>query len=246
MLIHPTHPSCVLVLEQDMADEPNHPVLDGAMDKLRAVFRWAREYLCRPHPELGRKGPVCPFVQGALERKTFFLGVLRGTDLKPADLDETMVVYRDWFRELPPTSGPAAQFKTILVTLPDAPPDKVNAIVDDTQRRLKPKFVSDGLMIGEFHDGPPNKGGLWNADFRPLRSPVPLLAIRHMVPSDFPFLADDREFLSSYLQRFGDAVPAALRSRVAEAARAFGLTVPSQPNVGPDSPLSEPASQGVS
>lgn len=156
------------------------------------------------------------------------------------------MVYRDWFRELPPTSGPAAQFKTILLTLPDAPPEKVNAIVDATQRRLKPRYVPDGLMIGEFHDGPPDKGGLWNADFRPLRSPVPLLAIRHMVPSDFPFLADDPEFLSSYLQQFGDAVPAALRPRVAEAARALGLKVPRQSDSGPDSPLSERASQGVS
>ena len=29
---------------------------------LTRIARWTREYLARPHPQLGRKGAVCPFV----------------------------------------------------------------------------------------------------------------------------------------------------------------------------------------
>jgi hypothetical protein len=225
MLIHPDHPRCVLVTQSDVLDkDPDHPMLQGVADQLRAVFRWAREYLCQPHPELGRKGPVCPFVQGALDRGTFFLAVHRGETVRPGELDDVLLVYRDWFRELEPRTGPAAQFKTILLILPDLPQAAATEVVDATQARLKPRYVAEGLMIGEFHDGPPPKGGLWNPDFRPLRSPVPLLAIRHMVPSDFPFLADRRDFVAAYLRLFGGSVPSALRSRVREAAARFGLT----------------------
>ncbi|HEX6967969.1 MAG TPA: hypothetical protein VF174_04010 [Micromonosporaceae bacterium] len=244
MRIHPDNPSCLLITERDLETEPDHPMLAGIVDELRSVFVWAREYLCRPHPDLGRKGPVCPFVQGALDRQTFYLGVLRGTEFQPGDLDERLMTYRNWFRELTPTDGPAAQFKTILLTLPDVPPDAVREVVDATQQRLKPQYVAEGLMIGEFHSGPPDKGGLWNPDFRPLHSPVPLLAIRHMVPSDFPFLADDPTFLTAYLRLFSDAVPAALRPRVAEAARALGVRPPAQFNPASD-PVSEQVDQGA-
>ena len=70
-------------------------------------------------------------------------------------------------------------------------------------------------MLGEFHSGPPAKGGLWNPDFRPLHSPVPLLAVRHMVATDLPFLIDDAAALRSYLERFGSTAPPALRQRAA-------------------------------
>ncbi len=52
-------------------------------------------------------------------------------------------------------------------------------------------------MIGQFHplsDEP----GIYNPDFRPLRSPFPMIAIRKIVPEDHPFLkapASSREQL---------------------------------------------------
>ncbi|HEU4422925.1 MAG TPA: hypothetical protein VFR67_10385 [Pilimelia sp.] len=236
MLTHPRDPECVLFSAADLAGEAPHPVAEGALEKLRAVVRWAEDYLCRPHPELGRKGPVCPYVQSALERGTFYLAVLRGESFPPELLGERLVRYRDWFRELEPAHGPAAQFKTILLVFPDLPHQAAAAVVDATQERLKPRYVGDGLMIGEFHPGPPPKAGLWNPDFRPLRSPQPLLAIRHMVPSDLPFLADDRDLVAAYLEHFGAVLPAGLQARAAAAAARHGLAGVPQP---------EPQPQGV-
>jgi hypothetical protein len=55
------------------------------------------------------------------------------------------------------------------------------------QQLLKKDFVEKGLMLGEFHASNESPG-LRNAEFRPLRSPIPMLAMRHMVDSDLPFL----------------------------------------------------------
>lgn len=82
--------------------------------------------------------------------------------------------------------------------------------VDTVQRRLKPVFVERHLMIGQFFEEC-EEPGLWNADFRPLKTPVPLLAIRSMVPTDVAFLHHDNSLLESYLDKFGSRGIAALR-----------------------------------
>lgn len=229
----PFDPKQILFTQADLDADALHPLLAGAVDQVRAVAAWAREYLCAPHPELGRKGPVCPYAQGSLDRDVFYLAVHRGATANEAELDEVLAVYRDWFHQLDPLTGPSAQFKTILLTLPDLPGDVARQVVDRTQLRLKPHYTDQGLMLGEFHDGPPAKGGLWNPDFRPLRSPVPMLVVRYMVASDLPFLADDPVTLASYLRYFGHGGPASLRGQVRAAAQRHGLPMPEpSANVG--------------
>ncbi len=96
------------------------------------------------------------------------------------------------------------------------------------QAKLKNDFVARGLMLGQFHphcDEP----GLWNDDFRPLRSPVPLLGIRHMVPTDFPFWKNDKTLFARYLERFREDVPPRILKAVRSCALRFGLAPPDQP-----------------
>ncbi|MFT7839286.1 hypothetical protein Q5530_24340 [Saccharothrix sp. BKS2] len=215
MLIHPEHRAHPLVEPSDFA-APTLPLEVAAHEaRLRTVFRWANDYLCGPHPDLGRRGAVCPFTDTSLQRGLFYLSVHPGSPGDPDELAALLLHYRDWFTELEPRTGPSAQFKTILVLFPDLTDF---GVVDRAQQELKPEYTRDGLMLGEFHPGPPEKAGLWNPAFRPLHSPVPLLAVRHMVPTDFPFLRDDDSTVAAYLQRFGDRVPAHLREHVQAAA----------------------------
>lgn len=79
--------------------EPDHPDLPAAAE---VVLAWARSYLCRPHPDLGRGGDVCPYTAVSLERGGLFLAVHPG---RP-DLRAVMTAYRDWFPDLPPCEGP--------------------------------------------------------------------------------------------------------------------------------------------
>lgn len=215
MLIHPTLRTHPLVEPADFAAPALPDEVSAYESQLRTVFAWANDYLCGPHPDLGRRGAVCPFTDTSLQRGLFYLSVHPGTPGHPDELAALLLGYRDWFTELEPKRGPDAQFKTIVVLFPDL---TEFGVVDRAQELLKPQYTRDGLMLGEFHPGPPQKSGLWNPEFRPLHSPVPLLAIRHMVPTDFPFLRDDDATVAAYLQRFGDRVPAHLREHVRAAA----------------------------
>ncbi|HEX2133002.1 MAG TPA: hypothetical protein VHH15_15745 [Actinophytocola sp.] len=225
MKFHPTLPVPPLVEPRDLDGDTLPEGLRPWAEPLGDTLAWARQYLCEPHPELGRKGNVCPFADGALSRDTFYLTVCAGKPAGPEEIADTVSHYRDWFLDLSPRTGSGAQFKTILVLFPELTrPDL--PVIDAAQRLLKAAYVARGLMIGEFHDGPPDKAGLWNAEFRPLRSPVPLLAIRHMVATDFPFLSLDDDHVAAYLQLFGDRVPPHLRGQVRQASSRLGKAFP--------------------
>jgi Domain of unknown function (DUF6875) len=177
---------------------------------IEQVAAWVDEFLVKPHPDLGRQGSVCPYMPRALAKNLVTYVVVHTANRSPDDIDRVIGQFRTDFLRMEPTHGPEQMDKTIVVILPDVSEDAAPEVIDETHRRLKSDFVESGLMIGKFHPRS-EEGGLHNPGFRPLRSPVPLLAIRHMVDSDLPFLnrandaATDRvRFLSAYGQRFED------------------------------------------
>ncbi len=189
MIVHPAS-SALRLFEPADTDQP----------EVATLIEWASEYLVQPHPELGRSGPVCPYARGSLTRRRFYVNIVQGTPRTAAELAFAIRPFRDWFLELAPREHPDGIFTTILNAFPGL---HDHALVDEAQRALQAIFVKDGLMVGEFHDGPPDKPGLWNPQWRPLLSPVPLLAIRHMVPTDLPFLTSSPELLDAHRSYFG-------------------------------------------
>src|SRR5688572_265161 len=67
---------------------------DGDLHALRTVADWIKTFIASPHKDLGRAGPVCPFVPGALERNTLWLAPERVSDLNVPDLIELVSGYR--------------------------------------------------------------------------------------------------------------------------------------------------------
>lgn len=190
----------------------SHVERECAPDAPMAVtVAWIRSFLARPHPHVGRPGPVCPFTPTALALDTIWLGEIGERDITVERMVELMGEYRDLFAEIEPRLGPLSINKTLLAVFPHLGEDAA-AMIDDVQRELKPSFVGLGLMLGEFHAANESPG-LRNPDFRPLRSPVPMLAIRHMVETDLPFLRRSidppqvrGQYLRSYLRRLGGTV----------------------------------------
>lgn len=178
------------------------------------VLWWAENFLTKPNKELGRAGPVCPFAGPSLERELFWLTAVSGAQINQEALEEIVMGYRDWFRELSVKSADDAQYKTILILLPEVTSDKFSSLIDATQKKLKPAFLKDQLMIGQFHSLS-EESGVQNRAFRPLKSPVPMLVIRYMTSGDIVFMKNDEgeynpDFLTNYLNTFGKGLPRTL------------------------------------
>jgi hypothetical protein len=174
---------------------------------LLETIEWVKSFLARPHPNLGRSGVVCPFVPHSLKSNSIRLAVIRTKYLYPEQLEEIVGRYRDIFLKMEVKEQELAINKAFLLIFPDVHIEDACKLIDSVQQKLKPLFVESGLMIGEFHKRNETPG-LHNPDFRPLRSPIPLLAIRFMVEADLPFLlspADPRlriKYLKAYLKCF--------------------------------------------
>lgn len=212
-----------VLLPLEVAVPEGHP-------SVQTIAQWVKSYLCAPHPELGRNGPMCPFVPGALMKKLMFATVYENADLDVPAIKAILLREMERFIALEPVSGNEAQFKSLMVLFPKLPADEAAVLVETAQAELQGRFVPNGLMVGEFHDGPPDKRGLWNPDFRPLYSPVPMLVIRHMVPTDVLFLKDSAPLFREYIKIYGNAVPERFRSHFEEAAERFGMTTHSGSN----------------
>jgi hypothetical protein len=178
------------------------------------ILQWLREFIARPHPMLGRAGPVCPLVPASLAMDSIWIKAVTDENPSMETISAIITECRNVFLETEPRLLPAAMNKAFLVLFPSIGNGgtEAAAIIDKVQYSLKKHFVDMGLMLGEFHAANESPG-LRNPDFRPLRSPVPMLAIRHMVESDLPFLAREsyppierRSFLRSYLFRLGGAL----------------------------------------
>jgi hypothetical protein len=172
------------------------------------IREWATAYLAAPHPDLGREGPVCPFTAASINKEMFWIGSVDRPYLTAKDIERTVAGAIADFRRLTPTEGPDALLKTVLVLFPTVTD---YSLIDEAQKRLKQESVAIGLMIGQFYPGCEERG-IRNPGFRPLQSPLALLAIRNMVSSDFPFLAAKAEWIEEYLKRFAPAIPASVRS----------------------------------
>jgi hypothetical protein len=221
-------PRYYLIEVTDLKLDPMPDIVRDNLPYATTIVNWAREYLCQPHSELGRDGPVCPFVPYSLQHCLFFVTVQRGEHLTESDVYDTVMKYRDWFLEMEPREGSESRYKSINILFPDIPLENAPQIIDTIQLALKPEFVARGLMIGQFHGTPPAEGGLWNPDFRPLKSPIPLLSMRHMVPTDFAFLTKDKRYVDSYLQIHGENIPRRQRQLVEEMARMYGIDLPNE------------------
>jgi len=183
--------------------------LQQELSCLTETKRWVEDFLAKPHPELGRSGSVCPFIPKALQKNTIRFTVIWAKDLAHQRLEDVVQHCRDVFLELEPKTGELAFYKALMLIFPDIPAKEASEMVDDVQKKMKPFFVEAGLMLGEFHQWNESPG-LHNPAFRPLRSPIPMLAIRFMSELDLPFL--DRmtdepsvrvRYLEAYLHRLG-------------------------------------------
>ncbi|GMH78925.1 hypothetical protein TrST_g6134 [Triparma strigata] len=193
----------------------------GQSNEFQSTLCYVREFLGKPHPAVGRGGPVCPFVPTSLKKNSIYMSVIRTNSLKNLQMDDKagqvrkilVKLLKDFvpvFEKLEPSKGKLRQFKAVILIFPDIKPSEAHEIIDAVQVQAKEFFVERGLMCGEFHETN-NASGLRNPNFFPLRTPLPCLAIRHMVPGDIAFMTLDDypvqmrvKLLRGFLDVFGE------------------------------------------
>ena len=177
---------------------------------LHAVAEWIKTYVVKPHKDLGRAGPVCPFVPVSLERKTLWLAPEQIADLEVQAVVELINGYQRLFLDAQPTDGDDAIYKVIVVVFTDLSADRAQGVFDDVLQHLAvPSYVEDGIVFGPFYEG--HEGtAIYNSSFRPFRSPVPFLFVRHGVISDWKFFLDNDDWLNRWAHRYGESAVRAL------------------------------------
>jgi hypothetical protein len=176
---------------------------EASMDLAFAkVIAWIEQFLCAPHADLGRDGDVCPFARAAMVKNSveYFRNESESVTSLEEDIGMHMLDFADTAR---------ANIYSCRIIVPTRL-EHAERAVEEVQRRWKPHFVQRHLMLGQFFQNC-QESGLWNKDFRPLQTPVPLLAIRNMVPTDIAFLYHEKTYVQTYLEKFGKRGTLALK-----------------------------------
>ena len=195
-----------LFLLEDLSDTGMTSELEEEeLTALRAVADWIKTFIAKPHPDLGRAGPVCPFVPSALDHRTLWLAPEQIADRDTAGVVELMDGYKNLFRNTQPIDGDNAVSKTIVVVFTDLPAERAQSVFDDVLQHLAvPSYADSGNLFGPFYEG--NDGtAIYNSSFRPFQSPVPFLFVRNGVISDWKFFLDNDEMLTLWAHRFGES-----------------------------------------
>ena len=166
----------------------------------RLLADWVRDFLTRPHPDLGRPGHVCPFTAQAARLDSIRIGIaaLDGSDR--AALRAAMKAAMREFEAIP-CARAGRQFRTVIVGFPNCRDAAGIAALKQVQRAMRHHSTVFGKMIGLF--GPESQHeGLVNPAFRSQRSPIPALAIRMLVEKDAPFVVRNPLLVPIYLLSF--------------------------------------------
>lgn len=191
----------------------------------QSCLAWISEFVARRDPRINRPGPVCPHVAGAISRDLIWLVTL------PTDgwsVDEAVEKGRyliDLYHALFTVPG---EFRggSLLAFFPDVPDEHAGVFIDAGHRRLRAEFIRRGLMLGEFHPAS-QVGSVRNPEFKVMRSPAPMFAVRALTTHDLMFLdtpqtaARDRlEYLGHYLRYVGAQIGPAAADRAGRRMRA--------------------------
>jgi hypothetical protein len=167
------------------------------------LVEWTANYLTRNIEKLGRRRPVCPFTPQAIRLDTIRLGV---SETEPGQRDAVLDLVRDAFDELDaiPCAPGMEQFRAVVLAFPRCRSPEGVEMLKGIQSRLAGLSLRRSRMIGLFYPNHPSKGA-WNADFRPLDAPVPMMVVRQLVEHDAPFALRNPRLLALYLYRFRGA-----------------------------------------
>jgi len=175
------------------------------LDELRSLKDWMTSYVARPNKDIGRSGPVCPFVPGSLQRHTLWLAPEQLNGQSVADAVRLMNGYKRQLLDAQPVVGDDAIYKAIVVVFTDLTAERAKDLFDGVLKELAMRwYADDGVVLGSFYEA--NEGtAVYNKNFRPFRSPAPFMLVRPAILDDWKFFLDNDEWLDVWARRWGVA-----------------------------------------
>ncbi|MET7938420.1 DUF6875 domain-containing protein [Streptomyces sp. NPDC005322] len=184
------------------------PDSEAELCVLTESVEWLHSFLTRSHPELGRKGSVCPYMEQSLKLGRTAISLVDVGGSRGRQRLESIA--RSALERLGQKGDRDDIYNTFVMLPVGDDVDRRRNLVVEVQSALKPEAVAAGKMVGEFFPGHPMRG-IHNQAFRPLVSPHPLLAVRAMVVTDVLFLAlpeiparDRLSYLDVWNSRFAE------------------------------------------
>lgn len=168
------------------------------------LVEWVLGYLCQPHADVGRAGPVCPYVPKAVKHHLLTIAAVPD-DIRSVDAIVDMV-HGEATRFIERHGWDTRHQPAAVMLFPHFTYTDCEDLLLPAHRAAKPELVAQGLMLGEFFPGCDLRG-LRNPRFRAGEAPLPMLVIRRMVKQDGDFLREGSpDLLHHYEQRFGTRV----------------------------------------
>jgi|GEM_PF-2362020 len=197
---------------------------------LRATFGaglgWIKRFIMQPHPDLGRKGPVCPFAQPAHEARAIHFCALDVGEMSFDVFIDVMTRLPSFFNSVAGTMSERPDLLSLCIFPRNLRAESYYKFIDYAHSILKPFYMNAGLMLGEFHPLSAVRGA-HSEMICPMRSDVPIFVIRSIALHDILFI--DRQSgtlgtriheLECYLRGVGNLLPpgeaACIKDRIEE------------------------------
>ena len=211
---------------------PNPSASRFGSGQLRAVqecVKWLEAYIGQPHPQLGRNGDICPFVNTALRKQKMSFVVLEHIDGPRFGEIKNRVLYEAWrlLRRID-ESDRFGELTTTNLLFPNLKGD-AGAVVHEVHTQCKTSLMRRGVMLAAFYPGYP-KPAIYNPEFKLYQAPFPVIVVRPMALHDIVFLDNNQEGFAEYYRRYAARYAAGKVSdefgypeRFRTAAQRFGL-----------------------
>jgi hypothetical protein len=165
----------------DVLDQPN-----GYPGWAQDIARWVRREICRPVPELGRPGALCPYVPIAVKRGSLTL-IECPLPAEPRHaLVSALADAAGWLLDRLAGADSTAEIAWMAHIVVFTGLGQHGDILGNLSTQLRPGFLRNGINLGEFY--PDNTAtSVRNSRIRVGRSPWPCVALRHFQPKDETF-----------------------------------------------------------
>ncbi|WP_146013972.1 DUF6875 domain-containing protein [Trinickia dabaoshanensis] len=156
-------------------------------DTYAAGLAWMQRFIMQPHPDLGRKGAVCPFAKPSHEEHALLFSAFDAAGMPFDTYIGTLMRLPYLFKRVAKERPEPSELLSLAVYPLGLNGEDHYKFIDCAHMILKPFYMECGLMLGEFHPAS-NVRGAHSETFRPMRSDMPVLVLRAMALHDALFI----------------------------------------------------------